>query len=107
MVGMCLSVVQYAEYKKYNETYLTELRHGLAPPGLLGCARRCQRYRVRNYRSTIIHDGSSEAHSAAEFSRILARDRDQARCHWLWLFTGSLPVLSLALPGPGSISGLD
>ncbi len=57
--------------KRTVHSTFTELRHGLAPPGLLGCARRCQRYRVRNYRSTIIHDGSSEAHSAAEFSRIL------------------------------------
>ncbi len=29
----------------------TELRRGLAPPGLLGCARRCQRYVARKARS--------------------------------------------------------
>ena len=65
---------------------MTELRRGLAPPGLLGCARRCRRYGVRNPRSN--HDDESRLSCAVHSdSRPSAGCGSTAYCPcpWLWL----------------------
>ena len=67
---------------------MTELRLGPAQLGLRGFARRCQRYGVRNASSSY----GSEAHSAAQFSRI-PRPQAGASCGF---------SLRPTVPGSGS-----